>query len=79
MQTTLPRHVAQSAYLVERRHLPTVSKWLISAAVWFTKRNERQTRLTLVGEMSEHLAKDIGVNTVRYDRANIHNFPNRIV
>ncbi len=76
MQTTLPRHVARSAYLSERRALPMISKFLIEVAYWFTQRSEKTQRQRLRAEdISTHLAKDIGINTVRYDRRSVHLFP----
>ncbi len=76
MQSTLPRHVAHSAYLSERRALPMISKFLIEVAYWFTQRAEQSHRLRLRShDLSDHLAKDIGINTVRYDRRSVHLFP----
>lgn len=75
MIATLPRHVAHSAYLSERRKLPLISTLLIGAAVWFTQRMERHERLNRAEALSDHLARDIGINTVRYDRHTVQNFP----
>ncbi len=75
MLATIPPHVAQSAYLFERRHLPYIARLFIKAAVWFTKRDDRQQRLRCAEGLSDHLSRDIGISTVRYDRTAVHNFP----
>ena len=75
MISTLPRHVAHSAYLSERRCLPLISKFLIEVAYWITQRTEKADRRMTTENLSDHLAKDIGINTVRYDRKSTHLFP----
>ena len=75
MISTLPRHVAHSAYLSERRSLPSVAKFLIEVAYWFTQRTEKSERRMQAEQLSDHLAKDIGINTVRYNRHAVHPFP----
>lgn len=79
MLAIIPRHVAQSAYLFERRKLPLVSRLLVGAAVWFTQRVERQERLSRAEALSDHLSRDIGISTVRYDRPTAHNFPPKFI
>lgn len=79
MQTTLPRHVAHSAYMSERRALPLISKFLIEVAYWFTQRTERSERRMQAEVFSDHLAKDIGLNTVRYNRRSVHQFPTHLL
>ncbi len=63
MIITLPRHVAQSADLSARARIPALSRLLVAGALALAKLDDRRTAATLPLYLSDHLARDIGLNS----------------
>lgn len=65
MILTLPRHVAQSADLSARARIPAISQLLVAAALALARLEERLEVGTRSIDLSNHFAKDIGLDRLR--------------
>lgn len=65
MILTLPRHVAQSADLSARARIPAISQFLVTVALALARLEERLEVGTGSNDLSDHLAKDIGMDRLR--------------
>ncbi len=62
MIIAIPRHVAQSADLSARARIPAISQILVAAALAFARLEDRLAARTRSVDLSDHLAKDIGMD-----------------
>ena len=67
MIIAIPRHVAQSADLSARARIPAISQFLVAAALALARLDDRLSVGTRSVDLSDHLAKDIGMDRLRKD------------
>ena len=67
MIIAIPRHVAQCADLSARARIPAISQILVAAALALARLDDRLSVGTRSVDLSDHLARDIGLDRVRQD------------
>ena len=67
MIIAIPRHVAQSADLSARARIPALSQLLVAAALALARLDDRLSVGTRSVDLSDHLARDIGLDRARRD------------
>ena len=65
MIIAIPRHVAQSVDLSARARIPAISQFLVAAALALARLEDRLSVGTRSVDLSDHLARDIGLDRVR--------------